>query len=239
MMAKKLCLSFLAAALLCSAAAPSWGDIQLGDFEAGLDGWEATASSLLTPTNFDAGIHVTKGSQSLNVFAPAGGGFQWFMQLDNNDIPNLAQRFINNNAKIYADVSWKTSEWTTPPSDGEWARWDTVSINSDLGWIQTADAQMTDAANPAFPGSWDPVNFGADHLRTVAWDFSSLIAGNEAAIAASSFFQINMSINFHSAFDEAAGYSFWIDNIRMLPEPSTLVLLGLSSVFVLTGRRRL
>jgi hypothetical protein len=239
MMMRKVCISSLAVAVLCCAAVPSWGDLLLGDFEGGsMDGWANTggANYTLTPTNFDSALHATLGESALNVFAAPGGGFVWLMQLDHNDIPNFVQRFLNNGSKVYADVSWKTSEWSFDP-DGDWARWDNSSINSNGGWMQTNDALMTDT-NSVNVGTWDQTNFGASDLRTISWDFSSLTAGNEAAMLEGGWMQLNLAINFDNLYDTQPGYSYWIDNIRMIPEPSTLALLGLGGLFALIRRRR-
>jgi|GEM_PF-4381111 len=228
----------IAVAVAIAAHSTGFAAVNIGDFDDGTtQGWEAQgAVTAITSTNFDSATHATTGSNSLNVFVPAGGQFIWGLRLDNDDIPTLAADLLANPI-LQADVSWTTSEWTTDP-DGEWSRWDTISINSDVGWMQTNDSMMTDAANPAEPGTWNVTDFGASHQRTISWDLSSLIAGNEAGIAASSFFQINMSVNYDSNFDTGQGYSYWIDSIRLVPEPSSLALISLSGILALVRRHK-
>ncbi|MCA9261647.1 MAG: PEP-CTERM sorting domain-containing protein, partial [Planctomycetales bacterium] len=166
------------------------------------------------------------------------GAFAWALQLDNNDLANLGE-LIRDNPILTADVAFVTSEWSGD-SDGTWARWDTVSINSDIGWRQTDNSLMTDGANPSFPGSWDQANWGANHQRTISWDLGQLYTPAELeALATSSFVQLNMALNYDGAFDTAGG-SYWIDNIRLgsgqVPEPTSLALLALGGL--LMGRRR-
>lgn len=235
-MLKRLC-SFAVVAL-CTATTFAQ-TVDLTNFDDGTtQGWDATGSTLaVTSTMFDNAIHATTGDYALNVFMPPSANFQWALQLDNNDIPNLGQ-LLASYPIVEADVSWTTSEWSSDP-DGQWNRWDQASINSDLGWLQTNDSLMGDSANPGFPGSWDVTNYGTDHQRTISWDFRTLIGTNQAALAASSFVQLNLSTNFDGAFDSGTGYSFWIDSIRLtVPEPTTFALVGMAGVCLFSRRRR-
>ena len=155
--------SVACAMLIACASTSAFAVIDLTNFDDGTtQGWDATGSTVaVTSTTFDNAIHATTGDYALNLFMPPAAGFQWAMQLDNNDYPDL-QNWIVSHPIVEADVSWTTSEWSTDP-DGEWNRWDTISINSDAGWIQTSDSDMTDSGNPGAPGSWDPTNFGDSH----------------------------------------------------------------------------
>lgn len=232
---QKLCAWACALAMTC-AGATSFADISLTNFDDGTtNGWASNSGSvIITSTNFDSAIHATTPSNALNIFAFPSAGFQWAIILDNNDIPNL-QGLIAANPILEADVSWTTSEWSIDP-DGVWARWDQVAVNSAAGWMQTNDSMMSDAANPSFPGSWDQFNWGATNQRTIRWDLSSLI-GDGSALAASPWAQLYMSVNFDGAYNTQPGYSFWIDSIRLIPEPTTLALLGICGICAM-GRRR-
>jgi hypothetical protein len=237
MMLNRMCILAVAILTMC-AATTGYAVVDIGNFDDGTtQGWEATGATLAaTSTDFDNAIHATTGDHALNVFMPPAANFVWALQLDNNDIPNLGA-LLASNPMVVADVSWTTSEWNSDP-DGVWNRWDASSINSDIGWRQTADSDMTDSANPGFPGSWDVNNYGDSHQRTIMWDFSSHIAGSEAALAASSFVQLNLATNFDSNFDTGNGYSFWIDSIRLVPEPTTISLIGVAGACVFMRRRR-
>ena len=225
----KRCLSVLfvvAATVLCTAAF-SQAEIVVGDFETGLDGWTVNSAASISESTIGA----TSGSKSLLVQGVLPGAFQWAIQLNNNSLASV----IEANPILKYDVTWVTSDWSA--DNGTWARVDTLAVNSDAtGWKQTNDAMMTDPANPLYPGSWDPVNWGQQNTRTVAYDLSSLVGGASAA----SWFQLNLSINYDSAFDTDGG-TYYLDNIRLapIPEPSSIVLLGLGGMMaVMMPRRR-
>lgn len=236
-MMKKMCFMALAVLVACTAS-QGFAQIDISNFDDGTtQGWASNSGSvIITSTTFDNAIHATTGDYSLNLFVAPAAGFQWAITLDNSDIPGLQSR-ITKNPILVADVSWKTSEWSSDP-DGAWVRWDQVALNSDAGWMQTNDSMMSDSANPSSPGGWDPVNWGDSHQRTIRWDLSSLIAGNEATIEASPWYQLYMSVNFDSNFDTGNGYSFWIDSIQLVPEPTSIALFGIAGICGMVQRRR-
>src|SRR5690606_35644297 len=131
--------------------AAAQAQIIISDFDEGTtSGWAATDGGILTSTTHDNTIHETSGDYALSVFQAPPGAFHWALQLDNSDIPNL-QNLIVANPIIVADVSWTTSAWDGADPGEDWVRWDNASINSDAGWMQTSDADMSDSANPSFP----------------------------------------------------------------------------------------
>ena len=239
--------SFAMASLLLAVAAPAKAQIVIGDFEGGsLNGWVATGGTLIYADDSPGygGEFASQGtSWSLNLLAPdltAGppaGTFRWSMQLANYaaGAPANLGALLAANPILEADVGWRLDEWT--PSNGNWARWDTASINSDVGWRQTNDSHMSDSANPGFPGSWDVSNWGAIHKRTVRWDFrGAMTPAERASLATSSFIQLNLSTNYDGAFTTAGG-SFWIDQIRLIPEPSSVALAAVIDVLPVVRRR--
>jgi hypothetical protein len=235
---KKLAALACAVVVTCTATM-SFAQTSIGNFDDGTtQGWASNSGSvIITPTNYDSAIHATSGSNALNLFVNPSAGFQWAIVLDNNDIPGLPA-LIAANPILEADVSWRTDEWSFDP-DGNWARWDQVAVNSAGGWMQTNDSMISDPANPLFPGSWDRTNWGATHQRTLTWDLRDAIGVNGAALAASPWAQLYMSVNFDGAFNTAPGYSFWIDSIRLsaIPEPTSLTLFGLCGICALARRR--
>ena len=174
-------------------------------------------------------------TNALWLFDPAPGSFLWNLATDSVS----AADFAASQQKITADVTWVADQWTNGTPVAQWARWDKMAINSAGGWIEATDPEMTDTANPNFPGSWDPVNYDAVHTRTITWDFSTKIAdaGVEADIATSPWFQIRFSTNWDG--NAGASGTFWIDNIRLtpIPEPTSVAMLGLACTLALVRRR--
>jgi hypothetical protein len=238
MMMQKLSALACAVVVTCTATM-GFAQTSIGDFDDGTtSGWAANSGSvIITSTNYDSAVHATTGTNALNLFLSPSAGFQWAIQLDNNDVAGLPA-LIAANPILVADISWRTDEWTIDP-DGAWARWDQVAVNSAAGWKQTSDADMIDPANPGFPGSWDPNNWGATHQRTLTWDLRGPFGGDFSALAASPWAQLYMSVNFDGNFNTAPGYSFWIDSIRLMPvpEPASLALFGICGMCTLLRRR--
>jgi hypothetical protein len=168
------------------------------------------------------------GSYSLAFTPTSANAFTFALQYN-----NLATaQMLASTHKLSLDVHFISSEWTDTGGDG-WVRWDQASINSDTGgWSQTSNANITDSANPSYPGSWDPNNWGTSHTRTLIYDFTGL--GN---VPGGAWGQFNISINMGNI--EGKG-NFYIDNVQLIavPEPASLSLFGLGSVVWLLARRR-
>ena len=231
MVLKRFC--FLATAVLVfgTASVGFAQTIVIGDFEgADTDGWTVN-SGIGTVTDVDSSIHATSGLKALSVYSNsgvsgAGNNFNWVLTLTDPVLKALPE------AKLLADVSWKTSEWSP---NTQWAQWKEIAVNSEVGWQQ--GVATGDTANPGSPGGWDPNNFGASNTRTPTCDLSGVIT-YPAAWKASSWNQVNLAVNWDGAI--TAGGSFWIDNIRLvtvIPEPASLTLLGLCGVCTLLRRR--
>lgn len=247
MLCKRMAMSL--GALVMLTTTPSWA-VVIGDFEGTTDGWAPSFGenrTALFPDNTPGygGFFATSGSYALNVLSPdltsnpPAGAFRWSMGIGTGQIPNLVELFVNNPI-LQADIGWRTDEWSAD-ADGVWARWDTAAINNSVtGFRQTTDSDMVDTVNPSFPGSWDKNSFGAEHKRTVRWDFRGKVSSEEfARIAAeSTWFEINISTNYDSLFNTAGG-SFWIDNIQLLPvpEPTSLAMAAMIGVLPVIRRR--
>lgn len=196
----------------------------IGDFEGSLDaGWLVTAGSGTPVTTWSS-----SGNYSLQL-TPGGSGFSWALQF--NDTPTAAK--LASTHYLQFDVYWDSAEWL-PDNSGAWVRWDIASLNSDAsGWGQITDSEITDPANPSFPGSWDPQNWGSTHQRTLTYDFTGL----GYSTAGASWAQFNVSYNFGGA--DTTG-NFYIDNVQLVPvpEPSTFALVGLGGLLLAARRFR-
>jgi hypothetical protein len=198
----------------------------IGDFEGALDsGWQLGFNPT---TGAPSTTWASTGSYSLAIKPSTPNAFSFSLQF--NDLAT-AQKLASTH-KLQFDVHFISSEWTDAGGDG-YVRWDIASLNSDAGgWSQLGNANITDPANPSYPGSWDPNNWGASHTRTLIYDFTGL--GNTPSGA---WGQFNLSVNMGNI--EGAG-NFYIDNVQLVavPEPSTLALAGLGSAALLLARRR-
>lgn len=183
----------------------------LDDFESGLQGWSSGASGTVS-----LGTNPLTGSQCMVVTAPDTGGnnFTWAA------VRNWPA-FDPTVGEITLEVSWVASEWTGT----SWVNQEFLAINSDGtgGWYQD---QAEDPLNPSYPGGWDPVGWG-DNTRTLTYDFTTYdLTGSTWGP------QLQLSVNFGNGGTIG---NYYIDNINQIPEPATMVLLGLGGLLL---RRR-
>jgi hypothetical protein len=229
-----------ALAVVCACGnADAQSSILLGNFEgpnsSNTDGWDGQNGT--TVANFSGfSTTATLGTSALAVTSPAiangANGFVWSIMFDNNDRPTLGADIVSHPI-LKADVTWVTSQWpdSTPGDGSSWAKWDVVAVNDNSGWEQVPGSG--DTSNPAFPGAWDAVNYGAVNTRTVSWDLSNM------TIDTGGFVQLWMSVN-RDTVSFPGQKVFWVDNIRLeVPEPATLGLAGLAGVALVALRRRM
>lgn len=228
----------LIALIACAVLSPALqAEVVIGDFESGsLDGWQPWASEVtLVPSNLDSDLHATRGTYALNVQIDLGELYVNGPWLSEVDLPGFRQLFIANPI-VAADISWKTSEWSSDP-DGLWSRWFAPVLNIQGEFYTLDDSMYYDPVFPEFPGYWQQYLFGEEHRRTIYWDFSEFVANNEAEILASTYFELLLNLGMDPAFDTAGG-SMWIDNIRLIPEPASGTLLVMAMGCLLASRRR-
>jgi hypothetical protein len=189
-------LPYLISILVLLLACTGYADIMIGDFEDGVGDWALTWEG--TSTIAVSNIGATSGSQSLAINAPANV-FSWAVMweglVDLKKYPTLA-----------ADVTWIAAEWD--PQADIWVNFKDVAINSDgpSGWQQYIP---NDELNPAWPGSWDPANWG-DNTRTLTWDISNYDA------TGATYLQLIFSTNMGSVTTPG---TYYIDNVRLIPYP--------------------
>ena len=239
MMSRKIWSRLAAVAIVYAAAtANAQSVVVIGDFD-GLpnntdspQGWHTDFDNGAgTAIEFHFPTAVTTGDGALSLVT--GTDFKWSLTLDNGARPTLGADILSH-PLLMADVTWVTSQWTdSTPADttDNWAKWEKLAVNDNTGWEESPVSN--DPVNPGFPGSWDSVNFGASHTRTLSWDLSN------QHIDTSGFVQIHMAVNMSNKSFPNGG-RFWVDNIRLVgpvPEPGTLCLMGGALLLPVLRRR--
>ncbi len=199
---------------------PTDPNIVIGDFEQTMDGWGPSWEG--TPTfGYSNTTGVTLHEWSLQVGPSQASGFKWSM---------LRDGVIDFDAwpTLHLDVTWVASEWVDDGNQTIWVNLELVAVNSQAGWFQV---QADDPVNPDWPGSWDPYNWGAVHTRHLSWCIWDLEMAK-----VTDWMQVLLATNYGGDIVTAGNY--YIDNIRLTPEPATIALLGLGGLAMLRRRRR-
>lgn len=217
-------LAVLAAASVASTSGTRAAGV-IGDFEGALDaGWVVNAGTGEISTDWSS-----TGTSSLKLTHGAAG-FAWALQFNNV----AALQDLTTDHVLKLDVHWISSQWQPDSGTDAWIRWDIASVNSATsGWVQITNNEITDPANPSYPGSWDPNNWGTEHTRTLTYDFT----GTGADLTGAGWAQFNLATNFGNT--ETIG-AYYIDNVRteLIPEPAAAALLGLGALAAGLRRRR-
>jgi hypothetical protein len=80
------------------------------------------------------------------------------------------------------------------------------------------------------------VNWGATHTRTLTYDLRTDNGGQPMAIDTTGFVQLHLAINMsNTSFPQ--GGRFWVDNIRLVPEPAGLALVAMLGFLPVMRRR--
>jgi len=220
-MKAKLILSVFVLGLVSS----SFG-ILVGDFEDGLDdGWwnEGTSSAPVTPTG------ATLGSWSMRSERSDGG---WGTTIGANFLGNAP--VINALAtvgKVQVDVTTFAEDW--PAGYGTIGL--VVACGENVNWTQTYWDAM----------DWQDLVLGTTQTFTFTLVADAMTALAEATGWANLAF-VNWTDPTESYWDEIlqeevityqGGAVLYFDNIQIIPEPATLVLLGLGGLSLIRRKR--
>jgi len=119
------------------------------------------------------------------------------------------------NTKLHLDVTTIASEWT-PESGFQFG----LVINSDLTGWQQADL-----------GEWWNGGMG-DRTEVITFDYSAFKTGSSC-----SWVQIIFLQNSYSDDGSLSTYSYYVDNLRLTPEPATMALMGLGGLALIRRKR--
>lgn len=208
-----MCKKLICFVLTLGLASTSYG-IVIGDFEQQMDDFKLTWESPAATLDYST-IGATLNTYSLAITPGQAEGFKW-------SVMHEKVEDIVTNPILEFDVTWVASEWGTT----SWVNTDLIAINSDLGWAQY---QVDDPLNPSYPGSWDPAGWG-DHTRHLTCDLSAYTSD----MSGITWMQIIFATNFGGV--DAVG-NYYIDNVQLTPEPTTIALLGLGGLALLRRKR--
>jgi hypothetical protein len=228
-MCRKLVLLIL---VLCMAST-SYGAV-IGNWEGtGMDtGWISAGYGTIT-TQQSTGA--TLDSYSMKMVGAANSSGSWAFKIGTSSPPNtnpygngvtvLLLSDFTANYKISMDVTRLTTDWTyTGAAGSAWSAFDLQMTAYDGSGVSYGTVDLTPSWGA---GKWTGNN---SDMMTVTWDYSAYMAGKTA------FTGMKMAIGVKSTGFTTGGI-YYIDNVRLTPEPATMALFGLGGLALLRKRR--
>ena len=92
-------------------------------------------------------------------------------------------------------------EWSADP-EGVWARWETAAINNNKTGFQQTRIPTRATRSIRASRKLDKNNFGAEHKRTIRWNFQNKLTALQFAdiAAGTEYFEINLSTNYDALY---------------------------------------
>jgi len=221
-MSRKLIVTLIVFALV----GVSYGAVVIGTFEGtnGQTGWiDWQTQAPLLPNDPNAGaqyqaqqsVGATVGSYSLGL-TQSGWGQSLAIKLQDS---TLVDEFMANTT-LLMDLSVPAG------TTGGWVEVYTVSLNADDGagsniWVDL------DVNKPPTGGHFDMWDGSPVRTNTIVWDYSQYF---DDMAANPGFVELIFAFNGGGGADQ-----MYVDNIRLVPEPMTVALLGLGGLLL---RRR-
>lgn len=232
------CLLVLALASVANAAPftfGTWNDANNGFIDWGTSG--SPSITTLMPAKYDySTIGVTDGSKSLRMYQP---GWNQNLAIRSYESPLAGwpnQIIANFLAEQYVaiDVTFVQSEWAPTAGGNGYTQVELNVQGTGLSWLGLGMPDV-DTGNPGYPGGWDGANFPGTYHATYMWDISFLHNGDfedEGELTATpenGYLNFILTTNC-GGFDTYGNYYF--DNMRIVPEPTTVALLGLGGLLL-------
>jgi hypothetical protein len=240
------CLLVLAMASVANATPftfGTWNDANNGYIDWGTSGTPSITT--LMPSKYDySTIGVTNGTKSLKM---TKSGWNQNLAVRSYESPlagypnQIIVAFLDSaNHNLAIDVTFVQSEWVPASGSNGYAQIQMTIQGTGISWtLGSMGMPDMDTGNPGYPGGWDGVNFPGTTTRTMYWNIDFLKDGNldngeYTGTTTSGYINFVMTTNCGN-FSQYGSYYF--DNMRIVPEPATMGLLGLGALALIRRKR--